>query len=421
MPNTLLTHQAITREAVMMPKNSNMILRNVDTQYDPEFGKAGGKVGDSLRLRKPLEYIVTDQATFQGQDTNEKSISLVMSKRAVVGISFSSQDKLLSLDDYSDRVLNPAMNSLAGDIAKNIMNVFRTGAPTGVSSSTGGVSNIVYQGSSGINSGGAISPLTKEAILYAEATMSENSCRDNDGKRAVLDPMTNANLVGNLAGLFNSSSRISKQYETGQMKEALGFDMFRDQTVSKHTVGSFTSSNVNGSSQSGSSISVSPITGTLNVGDIITFQGVFNVNPITKDTTGRLKTFVVVLPVSSGATSINIYPAIIPPTANGDRVQYQNVTSAPINNASVALAVPANSSFRRNIAFVPKAVTMVTGDLPLMEGLGVKGARSVYDNISLRIMDQYDITTDQQKTRMECLYGALLVYPEWCCILADAI
>ena len=58
MANNLLTNSAITREAIEIFVNSNMFIRNIEHQFDPEFGKAGNKIGSQLRIRLPNDYTV---------------------------------------------------------------------------------------------------------------------------------------------------------------------------------------------------------------------------------------------------------------------------------------------------------------------------------------------------------------------------
>jgi hypothetical protein len=48
-----LTVRMITRDAVLMFRNSNEFLRNLDRQYDEEFAMLGAPIGASLRIRLP--------------------------------------------------------------------------------------------------------------------------------------------------------------------------------------------------------------------------------------------------------------------------------------------------------------------------------------------------------------------------------
>ena len=410
MANSFLTTSKILREATMLFTNSNMLIRNVDRQYDDEFGKKGEKIGSQLRVRLPNDYIVTKGPAASVQDTTEQQTVLTLATQAHIDVSFATIDLLLNLDDFSERILKPAMNNLAGQVAVDIMTVMESGQitlPTGapaapLTATTGGACNFT---------GASNAWPTAATFLTAGALLHDNSAPTGASRKIVLDPTTEANTISALSGLFNPQPAISRQYETGQMKNALGFDFFMDQTVIKHTNGSFSAGTVNGASQTGYTITTNAITGTLNVGDVITIAGVNAVNRVTKQTTGSLRRFVVTAAAASGATSISIYPAIIPPVS-GNAVQYQTVTASPANSAAITLLGGASTTYRKNIAYAKEAITMVTGDLPLPRG-GVDAARAQYDGISMRMVTQYAVGTDQEISRIDVLYGALLVRPEW--------
>lgn len=405
MANSLLTINMITREAVRLWKNSNALLQNVDMQYDDSFAKTGAKIGTSLRIRLPNDFTVRTGPAASVQDTAEQSTTLVLATQKGVDVSFSSVDRTMSLDDYSERILAPGINNLAGSVAADLM-----------SGSEGGVCNLVanVDGSNNI-----LSP-TASTFLDAGAALDINSAPS--GRRKIVnDPFTQARTVATLSGLLNPSPSISKQYTTGKMYDALGFDWMMDQTVIKHTVGSFTSSAVSGANQTGLSILVTATVGDLNQGDIITFEDVNAVNRITKQTTGQLRQFVVTADVPAGSTSIPIYPALIP-AVGGNPVQYQTVDVSPDNAAAVALATQtkAGVTYRKNIAFAPQAVTMATADLELPRGVH-EAAREAFDGVSMRMVTAYNVSTDQFITRLDILYGYLYVRPEWAVIVCDYV
>lgn len=408
MANSLLTINMITREAVRLWKNTNAFIQNIDQQYDDSFAKVGAKIGTQLRVRLPNDYTVRTGAAAQIQDTTEQSTTLVVATQQGVDVSFSSVDRTMSLDDYSERVLAPCINNLAGTIAANIM--------SGVE---GGVCNLVSNTDS---NGNIISPILT-TFLNAGATLDNNSAPT--GRRKIVNsPFTQARTVATLTGLLNPITDISRQYTTGTMAQAIGFEWMMDQTVVNHTTGTFTAGTVNGANQTGLTLTVNAITGTLALGDIITIANVNAVNRITKTTTGATRQFVVTAAAATLATSISIYPAIVPPStfvAGGPTVQYQTVDSSPVNGAAISLATPASSVYRKNIAYVPEAITMATADLVLPQQGIVEGARESFDNISMRMITDYTVGTDQLITRLDVLYGFLYVRPEWSVIVADAI
>ncbi len=160
MANTLLTINMITREAVRLFKNSNMFIQEIDTQYDDQFAIDGAKIGSSLRIRLPNDYTVRTGPAVSVQDTQEQSITLTLATQKGVDVSFSTQERTMQLDDYSDRILQPMLNNLAGDVAKDIM--------TG---SEGGVCNFV----SNVDANGNIIRPTAETFLTAGAILNDNS------------------------------------------------------------------------------------------------------------------------------------------------------------------------------------------------------------------------------------------------------
>jgi P22 coat protein - gene protein 5 len=401
MANTLLTIGMITREALRLFVNSNAFLKNIDRQYDDQFAREGAKIGSTLKIRLPNDYVVRSGAVAVPADTVEQFTSLTVSQQKGVDMAFTSVDMALSLDDFSKRILRPAMNNLAGAVAADVMTMSES------------ASNFIFKdGGSGV----IVTPTATEWLL-AGAKLDNNSApRDSMSRRAMLDPLTQARTVSSLAGLFNSQTKLKEQFETGQMaNDVLGFDWFMDQTIIKHTPGTYTAGTVNGASQTGNTLTVNAITGTLVKGDVITVAGVFAVNRVTKLTTGELQQFNVTANVASGATSIPIYPAIVVAPAS-----YGTVTASPANSAVISLLGAPVTTYRKNLAYVPEAFTLATADMELPKGVQ-QAARESYDGISLRMVGQYDIINDRFIWRLDILYGFTAVRPEWIVTVADVL
>lgn len=402
MANSLLTVNMITREAVELFRNSNAFLMSVDRQFDREFRDSGQKIGQSLRIRLPNDYVVRSGRMLNTQDTTEQSTTLSVATQKGVDISFSSVERTMSLQDYSERVLAPAINNLCGAIAADVM-----------SGAEGVIPNYVARVDGSNNT---LSPTSNE-WLDAGAILDMNSAPM--GRRIVIDhPRTDARTVSSLSGLFNPSQRITEQFTTGAMRNALGYDWARDQTVLAHTAGSFSAGTVNGASQSGSTITVNAITGTLKKGDVITFAGVNAVNRVTKTSTGTLRQFVVTADVANGGTSIGVYPALTPPVG-GNPVQYQTVDASPANGAAISLIQKASETNRKNIVMAPEACTFAMAELELPKGTH-EAARVTDDNVSIRIVTGYRIDSDELVTRLDVIYGYVWPRGEWACVVGDA-
>ena len=399
MANSLLTINMITRQAVELFKNSNAFLMNVDRQFDDEFGRAGYKIGQNLRIRLPNDYSVTTGPALSLQDTAETSVSLPVATQKHVDIAFTSVEKSLSLDDYTKRVLAPAINSLCGQIAADVMS---------------GSESICNQIANLDGSGNTINP-TAKTWSNANAILTKNSA-PMGARMAITDPLTNANTMASLSGLFNPSTRITEQYESGTVKNALGFDWMDDQTVLTHTAGTFSAGTVNGAGQTGTTLVTNAITGTLKKGDIITIAGVNAVNRVTKVDTGQLRQFVVTADVATSATSIPIYPAIVVSPA-----PYSTVTASPANSAAITLVNKASEVTRKNFVLAPQAVTMAFAELEIPKGGIIEGSRVTEYDTSLRIISGYLPGTDQFYTRIDVVYGYVWVRPEWAVNVMDSL
>lgn len=405
--NALLTPSMITREALRLFKNTNLFLRTVDTQYDDSFAQKGAKIGDTLRIRLPNDYTVRSGKVASPQNTNERQVNLTVSSQKGVDVAFSSAERSLSLDDYSSRVLLPAMNALAGGIAIDLM--------TSVES----FSNLTFKGRNTADSTGTIVTPDSAAWLDAGALLDLTSTPRVNSKgmrKAILDPRTQARTVDSMSGLFNNVEKIGGQFKSGEMGvNTLGMDWGMDQTVLKHTNGTYSAGAVNGASQTGSTLTVSAITGTFNKGDVIVIAGVFGVNPVTKQSTGELRQFVVTANVAAGATQVPIYPAITP-----GNVAYGTVTASPASGALITLVGGAGVTFRKNFVMDPMAITMATADLELPRGVH-EAYRESYDGISLRFITGYDVTNDDFISRFDVLYGYQNIRPEWGVAVADIL
>lgn len=408
MANTLLTRLEITRKAIRLFINSNAFVKSIDKQYDNQFAVTGAKIGSTLKIRLPNDYTVTDGPGLSLQDTAEQQTTLTVATQRHVDTGFTTAEMALSLDDYAERITKPKMNNLGGNVAKTVIQSIAASAANARANFSGTT---------------IITP-NAQTFVEAGAILDDNSAPmmgTRGDRKIVNDPWTDARTSTSLQGLFNPSASISEQYATGSMKQALGFSWMRDQTVVKHTSGSFTAAAVSGANQTGTSITTGAQTGNLVVGDIITITGVNAVNRVTKQSTGMLRQFVVTAATTGGvSTSISIYPALIPPSG-GNEVQYQTVTASPADTAPISLYTAPSTTYRKSLAYAPEAITMVTADLYMPTKGVIDSARAQFDGISMRSISAYLPGSDQAINRDDVLFGFLAIRGEWLVGVYDAI
>jgi len=414
MSNNLLTISMITNEALMVLENELTFTGKVDRSYDDQFAVTGAKIGATVNVRRPGRFLGTTGPALNVEDFNESSVPVTLSTQFHVDTQFTTQDLALSLDMFSDRVLKPAIATIANkmDFDGTTMAVLNT-------------ANTV--GTAGVVPSDIATFLTAQAYLDGEAA-------PRDGKRScVVDPFTGASIVGSLKGLFNPTALISSQYEKGLMgKDTIGMNWYMDQNVVAHTYGSYSTATMStntatftGSLTTGwaqtSTITISAATANavLNAGDTIQIANVYAVNPQNRQPYGGgvLRSFVVTSAVtisSGGSASVTVSPAII--TAGQFQNVYVKSTSA---SATVTPFNKAGAVSPQNLVFHKNAYTLATADLPLPDGVHFAGRASDKENgLSLRVVRQYTINNDSIPTRVDVLYGWAPLYPELACRVA---
>ena len=384
MPNTILTPTAVTRKALQILHQKLNFVGNINRTYDDSFANSGAKIGDSLKIRLPNEYTVRTGPNLSVQDTTETSTTLQIATQKGVDITFSSAELTLSLDDFSSRILEPAMAVLAANIEADALSMYKD------------VYNIVD------NDTAAISFLN---IMQGRKLLNDSLAPMDSNRSALLSTDHTAKLVDALKGLFQDSNAIKQQYKEGMMGRTGGFDFYENTLLANHATGTApktTLYTVNGAVTANGSTAVTVQTGTatFKAGDVFTVAGCFRVHPETKVSTGVLQQFVVAADYAGGAGSLTFAPAIF---TSGGR---QNVVAAGLANSSAIVKVGAGASelLTPSMVFHRDAFAFATADLVMPKGVDF-AAREVYDGISLRTVRQYAISSDTMPCRIDVLYG----------------
>jgi hypothetical protein len=406
MANSLLTDNIIVKECLMELKNQLGFTKHVNKEYDDRFARKGAKIGDTINIRKPSRYEAVSGATLQVQDSVDQSVALQLDQHYHVGMGFSQKDLTLSVDDFKNRYIKPAVTTLANKVdSYGYSQMYKA----------------VYQ-SVGVPSASAL-PSTLKGFTQAKAKMALAGA-PQDGLVAIVDPLVEASLVEGLKGLFQSSDQIKQQYEKGIMGMAAGSKFISSANVAKHTIGALGGTPaMNGSTSAGATTLVTDgwtaaAATRLKVGDVISIASVYAVNPQTRQSTGELAQFVVTgsdgASDGSGNMTITIDRAIY---ASG---QYQNVDALPANDAAITIFGHASSYANviapQNMVFHKDAFVLGCADLELPGGMEMAARASDPESgLSLSLVRGFDIVNHRTLTRLDILFGWKCVYPELAC------
>src|SRR6266568_6532519 len=235
MANTLLTISMITREALRVLENNLTFTKYVRRDFDDSFGRAGAKIGTVLNIRKPARYAGRVGQGLSLEDATETQVPMVLNTQRGVDIAFTSQDLALSVDDFSDRFVRPAIANVANNIdydgLQQYLNVYnQIGAP-------GTVPNALL------------------TYLQAGQRLDEEAAPRDDLRSLVISPAMQATILDALKGLFQSATDIATQYESGKMGMAIGFKWSMDQNCPVNVIGQLGGTpTVNNASQTGATL-----------------------------------------------------------------------------------------------------------------------------------------------------------------------
>ena len=397
MANTILTPTAVTREALRILHQKCNFIGNINREYDDSFAQSGARIGTALKIRLPNQYTVRTGATISTQTTSETSTTLNVTTQKGVDTSFTSSDLTMSLDDFSERILDPAMSVLAANMEADAFSMIDD------------VYNTVDNTTN--------ASITIATILAGGVLLTTNLAPRDNNRIANLRPQDTADLVNQLKGLFQDSGQISKQYLEGKLGRSAGFNFYENTLIPSHLTGTMSATPLTTialtttATTAISTIHVQSLglPGVLQPGDVFTLAGVNRCHPESKLSTGVLQQFVVTLSTTMATTSsISFSPSLVMSGAT------QNCVEGAITGAAILKLGATSETVQQSLLYHKDAFTFATADLLLPKGVHF-AAREVMDGISMRVVQQYDITNDAFPTRFDVLYGYKTIRAQLAC------
>ena len=407
MANTIVTPSLIAKEALMQLENNLVMGNRVHREYKKEF--TGGQ-GSAVSIRRPVKFYTADGATRVNQDVEEKTTNIVIDQRKHVSWKFSTQDLTLSVEEYSERYIKPAMITLANTVDRSLMGLYKyawnsTGAPGTTPSTYADIASVAQR-------------LNEMAVPM-------------DNRSMVLNDAAAFGIMGNQLTLDAVGDMGKTAYEEAMLGRVAKFGTFATQNVQSHTVGVATGTPlVNGGSQAvtyanavGTNWSqtlntdgwTNSTTGILKAGDVFTIAGVYAVNPVPGEgATGKtampyLQQFTVLADANSGASTGPAALTISPPIITTG--PQQTVSAAPADNAAITVLGTGGTAYPQNLGFHKNAFALVTCPLEMPDGAAFK-ARESDNGLSVRVVKDYDIENDEDIIRLDILYGVKAIYPD---------
>lgn len=132
MPNTILTPSVIANEALMVLKNNLVMANLVHRDYEKEFVK----VGDTVTACKPAKFVAKNfTGAVSPQDIEESGIPVKMDRLRDVTVQVTSKEMSLNIKDFSNQVIEPAMQAIAQAVDGDVLATAIQGASRTITAS----------------------------------------------------------------------------------------------------------------------------------------------------------------------------------------------------------------------------------------------------------------------------------------------
>jgi hypothetical protein len=407
VPNSLLTIDMVTREALRVAHEKTAFIGTIDRQYDSSFAKGGAKVGDTLRVRLPNKFTRRQGSRVMDvQDVAETNGTITVATQDGVDLRFNSAELSLEIDDFSKRYIEPAVSQLVSGIEADFL-AMATKATYNVAGSAGtAITSLVVPGAARAKLNQGLAP--------------------KDANRAIqMDSVTMGGLVNGTAAYFAPNGDISKQFREGMVARTAMADYYENERVWTLTNSDDVTASSNASAavtDGGNTIKIYtdlPVAKQV-VGSVFTIAGVYACHPETKAAYAHLQQFTITV-ADPGTSGTTISPAIYLTGAKKNVCSSTGATLATtaFNSQVLTFVGNASASYAQSLMYHKEAFQFVTADLPLMADAS-SCVRRVQDGLSMRVWQGSDIRNDEQLMRIDILYGMAALRPEWACRMIGA-
>lgn len=395
MANALITPSHVLNEGLMHLENELVMGALISNDYSDEFRAKG----ETISIRRPAQYTVQRDnldITSAIQDIEQATVPVTLTKTATIAVKLTAKERTLSFDRLSEDVIKPAMIKLKDEIEMSIASQY-------------------YRFYNFSGTPGTV-PSTFLSLANAGALMDDLAI-PMSGRVALHSSQASANLADGLKGVFVQG--IAKTaIEKAKIGEYANFENYKTQHAPTHTVGVATGTPlVNGGSQNVTYAAskntwsqtlntdgwTNSTTGILKAGDVFTIAGVFSVNPVSKQSTGRLQHFTVLADANSGASTGPAALTVSPPMITSGA--FQTVSAAPADNAAISVVTGTGATaYRQSLLMHPSAMTLVTRALDIPQGQGVKTVTKSGNRVTVSCTEFVNGMTLDQIMRFDMLY-----------------
>jgi hypothetical protein len=359
-PKLLAQGLLALREMVVMP-------RLVNRGYESLAGQKGSTIDVPIPSAIAAQQVAAAATPPSTADVAPTSVAVPLDQWYEAPFYLTDKDKLEIMDGVIPMQASEAVKALANNVDAYLMSL--------------------YKGIYGYVGVAGSTPFAQDTSDATNARKVLNKqLAPLDDRRFILNPDAEGNALNLRAFQDMSWSGSMAGIEEAQLNRKLGFDWWMSQNIPTHTAGTASGATSN---TAGYALGIKTVTlasagtGTILVGDIITFAG-------------DLQTYVVV----TGDADVS----------NGGTVVFEPGLKVALPASAVAITVKATHAV--NLSMHRDAIAFATRPLEDTDGLGnqIQAAVDPVSGLTLRL----EISREHKRTRYsyDILYGGRLVRPE---------
>lgn len=413
MANVFQTTQYVLDEVFVRFVNYLNFAKVANRNLEGDFKGLKYATGQTINYRLEERYLGGRGATATSEARVQVIRPLTIDTQFHTMVEFNGME--LTFDrardqPYLDMMLNPRAKTLANDVEKFI------------ASENFQLQVYQFTGTAGV-------PIDFNAVLLADAYMTELGIPEDGNRYFANSPRVSAGLSNDLHNVFNMTVNRGALLD-GFIGHLSGFDFFKTNFLKRQIAGAGQAGGApptgfklggtvtGGAITGGNTISVTglgqaPGTQVFNKGDLITIDsaaGVFMVNPLTYESLSTTAQFVVtadVISAGGNTATIPVSPTIV---ISGAR---QNISAAIPNGAQILLVDDHNVS----IAFHNQAIVFAAPPIKELKG-GVDAVTTYSDLYKLAMTYSLgaDIRNYIQLDRLDVI-GGVAINPEFAVIV----
>jgi hypothetical protein len=409
MPNTFEYADWLAMECLDLLENKRAISQFFNTDYSADF-KLKYPVGESIRVPFPQRFTVVRGLPYQPQAINRLHANINFIDPFQIGFDWDSAEQALKAprgrEKVSKEILEPAM-AYARQAIDDVC------------------AQYAYQNAASLVGILGTDPTTFDAFsAAARQKMDELGCPSGD-RAFCIPPAVNRALKSSSVTYFNPITTLAKQWRTGLIGEADGFEFYNTMSLYRHTAGTWAGAVTVTSTvttEGTTSLGITCTNGdTFKAGDKISILNVLPTNPMTRRTFGTTaKTFTITADVTASGTTATL---VLSPPMYGPTSQYCNVNALPVASAALTLwpgtTSPSGKSGTVSLAIQRNAFALVGVELEEPKSGSVELVSQKRDpdsGMTIRFIREWDGELSRFINRFDWMIGLGTFYNDACAV-----